>query len=557
MLIVLQLPWLAAGLAADSAHARHGNVLMRSEGSEHARAADGLLVSGPTKIPIEGFTEPAVPKVPEPPRVPQPPSLLKESAAAIKGRGAAASSYIPGGGMEEPAGAAPTHDTSLDDAPPPPPPPPVDGDAPAGAAPPSQVAATSAAGQAPDTGDYHHPSFTPKVPVLPTKDQMKPEDAEPETDKPVDEPSPRIEESDFSPPQKWKEVDVSASSRDSDILGAKVQPRAEFPPSEEDVSEEMFRASDGVGSLTYERSPTSSRLMNHDFRRRLEVQDYATLLLLLVAFAFTLLLSSSVIYRLAEDPSPVTFYTDPKYTATAVHSRLTCGAMDREGWLRAFNTQPQCARMRIVGKSRDFQDWHVLLRTGQFGALASQMRQRAAASMTRRPRRRDPRLPAVDPVLFDVSLDLTPFVTGDGRLATDEDVQTLENHLSSSNPLEVILLRKQVEWPCWEDVATNIKQRLRAMGFTGDVEVYLEAKEEVLVYRNLPWQNFVRSRLTQVLVILSIVGWIFWAPYLRWRMRTVHVESRFRISLDLARYWEHLSEGLSATEGFSPAALVR
>mmetsp|Transcript_1994 Transcript_1994/g.4613 ORF Transcript_1994/g.4613 Transcript_1994/m.4613 type:complete len:337 (-) Transcript_1994:71-1081(-) len=316
----------------------------------------------------------------------------------------------------------------------------------------------------------------------------------------------------------------------------------------ESSAEEIFRMSDGVGSLTYERSPTSSRLMNRDFRRRLEVQDTATLLLLVSVFAFTLLLSSSILYRVAEDPSPVTFYTDPKYTPTAIHSRLTCSGEDPEVFLRSFNTQPQTAQLRLIGTSRDYVEWRTLLRQCRLREFVTHMQQRMASNMTRRARRAA--RPAWDPVMFDVFLDLSPFVTSDGRLSTEADAELLEKHLSGNNPLEVVMLRKQVEWPDWEDIATNIKQRLRALGFEGDLEIRLEAREDVLIYRNLPWQNFVRSRLTQALVIISLVGWIFWTPYLWLRMKTVRIDSTFTIQLDLNRYWEHLSEGLSPETGF-------
>lgn len=553
-LLVLTAP--AAALSAEPGHGSRPSVLMRSESVlEYARVADGLLVAGPTKVPVSDYTEPMVRS-----------GLLKTSAGAWHGHALEDIARIPGGGMEEPSGAAPPP-TAV----PPPderPPPPLGSPLPAGAVSAGGAAPVATAtsrrspnGQVPDEGDYHHhhPSFAPKVPVFPTKDQMKPQEPEVESpDAPVEEPSVG-----WPHRRKWTPVDIAGSQPDDDLpppgLAPKVKVAAsmETPLTQDSPEEELLRASDGVGSLTYERSPTSSRLMNHDFRRRLEVQDVATVLLLLAVFAFTLLLSSSIIYKLAEDPSPVTFYTDPKYTPTAVHSRLTCGSLDSEAWLRTFNTQPQCARLRIIGKSRGYAEWHVLLRQCRFREFLSQSYQRISAAMARRPRRRDPRLPSWDAVMFDVSLDLTPFVTSDGRLASDADAIALEKHLHSANPLEVLLLRKEVEWPCWEDIATNIKQRLRGMGFPGDVEVRLEAKEEVLVYRNEPWQNFVRSRLTQVLVIISVIGWLFWAPYLRMRMRTVQVESRFRISLDLARYWEHLSEGLHATEGFLMGPMTR
>jgi len=320
--------------------------------------------------------------------------------------------------------------------------------------------------------------------------------------------------------------------------------------------EEIVRLGDGIGSMTYERSPTQSRALNHEFRRRLEVQDVATMMLLISAFAVTLLVTSSIVYQMADDTSPVLFYSDPKFSHT-MQQRLTCNSADAEMFLRTFNTQPQCARLRIIGRSGPAADIRGLIRGLRFRELAWYARQRLCTILAMRRSRRDTRLPSWESIMFDVSLDLTPFVTGDGRLESLSDGTRLEQHLCAQNPLEVLILSKQVEWPCWEDIATNVRQRLRALGFPGEVEVRLEAREEVLVYRNLAWQNFVRSRITQALVLISLVGTIFWIPYLWLRMKTVRIESRFRISLDPARYWEHLSDGLHATDGFQDRSLAR
>jgi len=82
------------------------------------------------------------------------------------------------------------------------------------------------------------------------------------------------------------------------------------------------------------------------------------------------------------------------------------------------------------------------------------------------------------------------------------------------------------------------------------VKIYFEAEEDFLIYRNHPWQNFLRSRITQALMVLSVFGSLVWLPYLWFRMRTVKVETQFRISVNETRYWEHLAEGLNASVGF-------
>lgn len=304
---------------------------------------------------------------------------------------------------------------------------------------------------------------------------------------------------------------------------------------------------DGVGSMTYDHTPAWSVELNHDMRRRIQVQDVATIIVLVVVLLLTVAINASVIYHVSDDPSPVKFYSDPRCTRTTIFPRLTCCSSDAAGFLQVFNTQPFSARLRLVGKPSSsivcdyvcgfpshFIDTLLTICGGSDGQEVVGRRQRMSANCPS----------------FDIALDLTPFLTGNGRLATTEDAEALENHLSSSDPLAVLLLQKDVEWDDWEDVATNVKQKLRSLGFPGAIRIYLEGVEETLVYRNTPWQNFVRNRLTQILVALSIVGWFFWMPYLRFRMRTVRIKSYFKIRIDPDRFWEHIEDGLDAHGGF-------
>eukprot|EP00927_Polykrikos_kofoidii_P038674 TRINITY_DN33088_c0_g1_i5.p1 TRINITY_DN33088_c0_g1~~TRINITY_DN33088_c0_g1_i5.p1 ORF type:complete len:751 (-),score=186.14 TRINITY_DN33088_c0_g1_i5:170-2422(-) len=314
------------------------------------------------------------------------------------------------------------------------------------------------------------------------------------------------------------------------------------PAAESDI----LRMGEGVGSLAYDRSPTGSRNLNRELRRRLEVQDCATLAMLIVTFFATVFVSCYGIYQVSDDPSPVAFYSDPR----AFQRRLTCQGSDMDSFLQAFNGQPQHARLRIIGRQSLDPSLRGLLLRGAWaearrvarGQLVSFMY--AAGILHQRHHRQ------TDGVLFDVSLDVTPFIAGNGRLHTDADTIALQKYINSSNPLEVVLLRKKVLWPHWEDIATNVRQRLRTLGFDGEVEVRFEAFEEVKVFRNHPWQNFVRSRITQALVLISVIGGLIWVPYVWLRMRRIKIETSFVISLDLQRYWDLFSDGLHPTLGF-------
>jgi len=284
----------------------------------------------------------------------------------------------------------------------------------------------------------------------------------------------------------------------------------------------------------------ADRRMNYDLRRRIEMQDKVTLAMMVGAFLSTVLVSCLSIYQFSKDPSPARFYSDPK----AHQQRLVCERAGLEGFLQAFNTQPMTARLRIVGR---FPSEETLFDS------CMQSLQNWCRSWVLPDRSQLPSRVAWDPVLFDVSLDLTPFISGEGRLASQADLTALEQHLVAPNPLEVVVLRKRVEWQNWQDVATNIRQRFRSLGFPGEVEVQFQAEEEMVIFRNDPWQNFVRSRVTQAVVVMSVVGILLWMPYVWFRSRRVKIGLRYQVSLDLQRYWEMLSEGLSASEGFQGA----
>lgn len=326
------------------------------------------------------------------------------------------------------------------------------------------------------------------------------------------------------------EEDASAAPN-SGPLKAKDPNVPAVPPPETQVE----KLGEGIGAMAYERSPTGSRVINHDLRQRLQLQDYATIYLLLSVFALTVLLSCCSVYQVADDPSPAAYYSEPKN----YQPRVICESKDVDAFLAAFNTQPQNVRLRIIGRNPEPGGFRRFLRT--LNAHTTRPRGLAALLPMRQRRRLS--------VLFDVALDLTPFITGDGRLS-DENLLILQQYLNSKNRLETVLIQKKVDWVLWEDVATNIRQRLRTLGFPGEVEVRFEAQDEVLVYQNHKWSNFVRNRVTQALVVISIIGSAFWLPYVMVRSKTTKVETRFRINVDPSRYWELVSDGLSAAEGF-------
>lgn len=319
-------------------------------------------------------------------------------------------------------------------------------------------------------------------------------------------------------------------------------------PEADPFTRNIMNIVEGMGYMTYDMYPSYNRKINAELRMRMSIQDKATLAVVVGAFVLTLAASLTSAYHIAADPSPVKYYTDPK----GLQQRLICPSADTEAFLRAFNNQPSTARLRILGSRNPptpEPSLVQLVQRGRVGDFASAVRTRTTAWVIASAGRRS----TPPGQTFDVSLDLTPFINGDGRLNSQADLDALDAHLETDNPLEVLQIRKRVEWDCWEDMAINVKQRLRTMGFNGELQINFEAVEDVLVYRNDRWQNFARNKITTALILISMVGMFVWIPYNLFRQRVVKIESRFKIIVDPSRYWELINDRLSIVEGFEGA----
>lgn len=303
----------------------------------------------------------------------------------------------------------------------------------------------------------------------------------------------------------------------------------ESAPSEAEADVEEIAS--GLGISAYEPWATGSRGFSRELRHRMQLQDFATVCVLVLLFAIVLFLSCSGVYQVAEDPSPVLFYSEGRGAVP----RAVCSGDDADAFLQAFNGQPQSVRLRIIGRRPGRSDLGPLLN-------GLERRSRGCCPMAR-PRMRSP-------VLFDISLELATFVDPAGGRLSDGDVEALKRFLGSKNVLETFTLRKKVVWDSWQDIATNVRSRLRSLGFWGDVDVRLEATEEVTICRNHPWANFVKSRATQALAVVSVVGVFVWLPYAWARQKKAKAESHFRIDMDPERYWELVADGLHGIQGF-------
>jgi len=284
---------------------------------------------------------------------------------------------------------------------------------------------------------------------------------------------------------------------------------------------------------------TGSSAIDRDLIRRMRYQDKVVMILLLLAYMFSLAFSASVVYSQAFNNSSVSYYADPRY-----HT-MTVDGHDVEDFLLSFNQAPRDMQLQVIGMmpvspfpgQEHMVDW-----------IGSQHR-----------------------IAFAFALDLSPWLTPDGAASgyVDEQAETelgigssigvkltdlrlLRDFLSHNrNDLAMVELVKEVTWPEWEELATNIKQRIRQAGFTGVIDVRRADKEVVTIYKNRPWANFLHSRTTKVLIMLSVIGWLVYQPYMWIRNRSIQVVTRFRIDVPIETYWSLISDKIGP-HGFDP-----
>jgi hypothetical protein len=308
---------------------------------------------------------------------------------------------------------------------------------------------------------------------------------------------------------------------------------------------DYIRMAEGVGQSAYYDSPTDSRTLNYEIRHRLVVQDYVILGCALVVFAWTLHVSCCYVYTMSDDASNVIFYSDPSH----LQPRATCHSANLTDFMQAFNSAPAKVNLRIIGKRLPEERIVTLIWRGEFGNAWRRLLVffhhllDVLSFDTTEP---------MD-VIFDVVLDVSPFIGGDGQLSLDEDIIELQKFLvDASNPLEQVLLVKHVNWYCWEDVATNIRARLRNQGFAGEIEIHFDSQDSTVIFRNHHWANFVRSPVTWMLAIVSVVGVLFLSCLLWLQKRKRVVRTYFAIEVDIERFWELIDDSLHPAVGFTP-----
>eukprot|EP00913_Durusdinium_trenchii_P004586 g4260.t1 len=155
-------------------------------------------------------------------------------------------------------------------------------------------------------------------------------------------------------------------------------------------------------------------------------QDKLVLGLMVAAYFIALLFTASLAYRQATNNSPVRFYADPRVEALMIDSS------DLDDFIWTFIQPPK--------------------RPGSFRDGCPEDRSTTSAES--------------DSVAGGIS----------------EDEIKLLRHFNT-NELATVKLMKEVHWDCWEELATNIKQKIRQRGFEGLIHVCWTNTETLTVTR--------------------------------------------------------------------------
>lgn len=278
---------------------------------------------------------------------------------------------------------------------------------------------------------------------------------------------------------------------------------------------------------------TGSSIVDHNLIRRMHYQDKAVLLLILSVYLVTLWFSASLTYRQACNNSPVTYYSNPRLHNLAMEGH------ELDEFMGTFNQAPKNITLQVSG----------------FVPVTEEM----VGNVHWRGENFQ--------VAFTFSLDLSPWVVRESNASTSPAQQTRSLHDGvlpedrsrlrcvlehCHNDLCHVELVKEVIWPDWEELATNIKHRIRQSGFDGVIVVNRIDADTLQVHKNKPWANFMHSRSTRVLCALSVVGWLFYVPYMWLRCKKVSVKSHFKVDVSIAGYWPLIADKLTA-DGFSTA----
>lgn len=296
------------------------------------------------------------------------------------------------------------------------------------------------------------------------------------------------------------------------------------------VTDWIFAVGGGTGASVSSNRKNVIRL-NWDMQRRMRYQDDAVIVLLVVVYFVSLFFGLSFTYWQCVNTQSAVYYADPRF-----HNRVSSDH-GIESFLAAFNQSPKSVQLQVTG--------FVPVADHADGSVHWQGESYFVAFTF-----------ALDLSAWVVQLDQSELVNDSSGQSSSselecgimpEDLAQLRNFLAvNTNDLATVDMRKQIVWPGWEELATNIKLRIRQLGFDGLITINCNDAESIIVYKNRAWANFMHSRMTRVLCALSLLGWIIYLPYMWLRCTSMTVRVCYRIDMSITTYWELIADKLSA-----------
>ncbi|CAE7251869.1 unnamed protein product [Symbiodinium natans] len=286
----------------------------------------------------------------------------------------------------------------------------------------------------------------------------------------------------------------------------------------------LLAVAGGIGASV---GNTGSINFDRDLIRRMKMQDVVVMCLLLFVYFATLSFSACLAHRQAANRSRVKFYADPRmYISTVDQAEETV-------FLEAFNQQPKQVHLRVTGYlpvTNNFPG-SFFWRDGLYA------------------------------VAFSFALDLTPWVSRASiRYPEDtddedepdagveaQDLLKLRKFLAEdANDMAIVEMRKTIDWACWDELAMNIKHQVRQAGFQGVINIDRTEQEEMCVYKNTQWANFMHGKALKVLLALSVVGWLVYVPYMWVRCTHLQVRCAHSVKISISDFWPFIADGLSS-----------
>eukprot|EP00928_Gymnodinium_smaydae_P019693 TRINITY_DN17569_c0_g1_i1.p1 TRINITY_DN17569_c0_g1~~TRINITY_DN17569_c0_g1_i1.p1 ORF type:complete len:436 (+),score=40.60 TRINITY_DN17569_c0_g1_i1:42-1349(+) len=236
------------------------------------------------------------------------------------------------------------------------------------------------------------------------------------------------------------------------------------------------------------------------------VQEIAFVVIAILTYLGVLIISAVVAYRSASNDSDVTFYSDPRY------DHLDMVGSDVDDFTETFFRSPRFDALIVTGV--------IMVDFGR----------------TRRQH-----------VAFSFALDLSCWIVRDVDAMSADDRAKVAQFLDlRRNPLEGLEISKRISWKGWEELALNIKHVIKQKGFPGDIIVQRRPLSKLPIYKNVQWANFMFSYHFKTIVALSIVGWMFYLPYMWLRSARRSVDVHYHVDVNIDEFWSmietHLTE---------------